>query len=464
MPFYLRKAFKSGPIRFNLSKGGVGISAGVTGARLGLNRRGTYVHGGRHGMYYRKHLKAASKNSGRAIGAGLTLGSDDFEGFDGSESFDGFKGASNESSGRFTGTSFDHFIDTGVTYTSAINDLPERPLPSSPKPGSFRSRRALILSILFIAFSIIYVPNALFVGVFLPFAVIIYDRKQHQKFMNAALDFMSFFRDWIENEAQKPESVDSEALKNRLIQFKSEVPENYHPQFLQRWYIMLLEGVIEMAWHEVDWQDVIRELESEFDLSEEALREIKISLFRTELETALEDHLLSKEEERLLLRIGGVFGLVAERHLVAESELMNMAKIVREEIEKSLEAVDSPIPLVRGETAFGLFEPVRLLNERVLNRYQRDGVTHRELGYHTEIDAAQVVLTDRRLVIIGNSGDASASASREYRLNKVVDVVVDPARSLVEISLTDRKSALIFTTPDCLLMGARIEKVIEEMS
>ncbi len=56
MSLFLRKAFRLGPVRLNLSKSGLGLSAGVKGARLGLGRRGKYVHAGRHGLYYRKQL------------------------------------------------------------------------------------------------------------------------------------------------------------------------------------------------------------------------------------------------------------------------------------------------------------------------------------------------------------------------------------------------------------------------
>ncbi len=54
MAWYLRKALRLGPLRVNLSKRGVGASAGVTGARVGVDTTGTpYVHGGRGGLYYR---------------------------------------------------------------------------------------------------------------------------------------------------------------------------------------------------------------------------------------------------------------------------------------------------------------------------------------------------------------------------------------------------------------------------
>lgn len=56
MAFYLRKSVRAGPFRFNLSKSGVGVSAGVRGLRFGTGPRGNYVHMGRGGLYYRQSL------------------------------------------------------------------------------------------------------------------------------------------------------------------------------------------------------------------------------------------------------------------------------------------------------------------------------------------------------------------------------------------------------------------------
>ena len=62
MPFYIRKSVSAGPFRFNLSKGGLGLSAGVRGLRVGTGPRGHYVHAGRGGLYYRKTLKGKQPN------------------------------------------------------------------------------------------------------------------------------------------------------------------------------------------------------------------------------------------------------------------------------------------------------------------------------------------------------------------------------------------------------------------
>jgi hypothetical protein len=59
MGFYLRKSVSVGPLRFNLSKSGVGVSAGIRGLRFGTGPRGNYVHMGRHGIYYRATLPSA---------------------------------------------------------------------------------------------------------------------------------------------------------------------------------------------------------------------------------------------------------------------------------------------------------------------------------------------------------------------------------------------------------------------
>jgi hypothetical protein len=56
MGFYIRKSISLGPVRFNLSKSGIGASVGVKGFRVGSGPRGNYVHMGRGGLYYRKTL------------------------------------------------------------------------------------------------------------------------------------------------------------------------------------------------------------------------------------------------------------------------------------------------------------------------------------------------------------------------------------------------------------------------
>lgn len=59
MGFYIRKSLSFGPLRFNLSKSGIGLSAGVKGLRIGSGPRGNYIHMGRNGLYFRQSLPSA---------------------------------------------------------------------------------------------------------------------------------------------------------------------------------------------------------------------------------------------------------------------------------------------------------------------------------------------------------------------------------------------------------------------
>jgi TonB family protein len=65
MGFFFRKSVKFGPLRFNFSKSGVGVSAGVRGARVSAGPRGTYINVGRNGFYYRQkiHIPMAQPQS-----------------------------------------------------------------------------------------------------------------------------------------------------------------------------------------------------------------------------------------------------------------------------------------------------------------------------------------------------------------------------------------------------------------
>lgn len=60
MGWYLRKSVRMGPVRWNLSKSGIGMSVGVRGLRVGTGPRGAYIAGGRGGLYFRQRLGRAA--------------------------------------------------------------------------------------------------------------------------------------------------------------------------------------------------------------------------------------------------------------------------------------------------------------------------------------------------------------------------------------------------------------------
>ncbi len=72
MGFFIRRAVRLGPIRFNFSKSGVGVSAGVKGLRVGQDARGKPYIFGRvlPGLYWRERL---GKRGSPALGCFLAL-------------------------------------------------------------------------------------------------------------------------------------------------------------------------------------------------------------------------------------------------------------------------------------------------------------------------------------------------------------------------------------------------------
>ncbi|MBN3132728.1 DUF4236 domain-containing protein [Pectobacterium brasiliense] len=68
MSFYINKSIRVGPMRFSLSKSGVGASIGIKGLRFGTGPRGNYVHIGTGGVYYRASLSSGRiKQSGKKV-------------------------------------------------------------------------------------------------------------------------------------------------------------------------------------------------------------------------------------------------------------------------------------------------------------------------------------------------------------------------------------------------------------
>jgi hypothetical protein len=68
MGFYLRKSFSvTKLLRLNLSGSGLGLSFGVPGARIGMGPRGSYIHVGRGGLYYRQRLSGGRANPSRVL-------------------------------------------------------------------------------------------------------------------------------------------------------------------------------------------------------------------------------------------------------------------------------------------------------------------------------------------------------------------------------------------------------------
>lgn len=414
MGFFIRKAFKAGPVRINLSKGGVGVSAGVTGARLGLNKNGAYVYGGRHGLYYRESLnpKKGKRSSRRGRNGIVTL-----------------------------------FSDTGVTYPSLydlieIYDYPEL----IDRSGLHKKIWVWLLFLISLSTPLYFFETPEFWGV--PGIV-------------ALFILFAFWKDrrWrkngtamVQNLAEEFENNPESFTLNKMNEFIDKAPVKYINRFLPDLYCVLIQ--IALEYEDNPHIFAFNKFEKQIPVADEFILQTKKAILTRRLDAFLEDHLLTKEEEASIKNLIGKLHL-DDDFIFEELQYLDLASSIRKEMESNLTEINSSVPLVMGETCFGEFDEVRILEERVLNRYQKDRVKYKEIGYQTQLEG-KLVLTDRRLIIVGNG-------SREYRLNQVLDVITDLETNIIELVIANRKNPVYLTSPQPILISARIEKVIEEI-
>ena len=67
MGWGFRKSIKFGPMRVNFSKSGIGVSAGVKGARVSVGPRGTHLNVGRGPFYYRQKIGGSPRSQGNTV-------------------------------------------------------------------------------------------------------------------------------------------------------------------------------------------------------------------------------------------------------------------------------------------------------------------------------------------------------------------------------------------------------------
>ncbi len=418
MGFYIRKAFKTGPVRLNLSKGGLGLSAGVTGARLGLNTKGIYIHGGRHGLYYRKYLK--QERGSKSIGK-------------------------NDRSHN-PGTVY-LFRDTGVTFQRSSSDVYSRSQSQTILPGG-KIFSTSILAVIFLAaitFFLSFVDNLEWMIVPAIFILLIgilgigknikWRRKVDKKLKNV-IDRTENVKVFSPLDLDKIEKVPGKWMKYLNAR------------------IHAIIGEMAIRDEEIDTAQTFHTLDKYVPVEPNLKNQLRTEMFGNLIDEMLEDHLLSDEEEKQIRSLAGLINL-SEETLAIELERLNHYSRIRREMERPLEEVNPGIPLVRGERAFEIFEHARLLEERVLNRFQKDRVQYREMGYQIDSEGKRVV-TNRRMLLIERG-------TREYRLNRIVDITADPEAGIVEIVLNNRKSPVLITVEEPLLFAARLEKIYEEI-
>ncbi len=389
MGFYIRKAFSFGPVRLNLSKSGLGVSFGVTGLRVGAGPKGPYVHGGRHGLYYRKYLGG----SGAASGSGRSAPAPKVEKL----------------------TRMDAFAGAQV-HRSALDAAAEQPRLSP--------------------WWILLPP--VYAGLWL-----LRDRRMKEAESHGAR---------LIELASSPDFPDEECLREMAsLRESTALPSRWLPWVYESLFERAAASVVEdriVDDREAAW---LSALERALEVPPERAAAIKTTWYKALYMEAVSDHVLTEEEERELTGLRESLGIPAAE---IESELSTLERLasVREIMAGRPAPVQCSFPLASGETCY-LEAPGRVLKQRVLSRFQRQGVKHKELGMVCEREGT-LVITDRKIMVVG---DGTASIP----LGKVLDVEVDTDLNLISVTRSDRKKPVYLSTTESMVAGAIMGRLVE---
>lgn len=427
MPFYIRKALKTGPVRFNLSKGGVGLSGGVKGARVGLGPKGTYVHGGRHGLYYRKYQRGGKKRSGKKAGGNAAPAqvSDD--------------NVTVTDSGMV-----EVFVDTGATYPTPISLPEERPLtvPELPNQKKYVYAAAGAFAFLLLPG---FIGDSSFMlvlfGVSLIAVLALFTREKRGN--RTAMELLEQFKSRLD-------PPDADHIQSTLAELTEKLPlKSQHKWFAHHGLLSLWLAKVQ---HPDDIQpDYFHQLEQLRKLSSDHLKRIRITCFRIFFDELAEDHQLTESDEEYLYEVARTLDLDRD-DLTDEFETIRIFGEVRQEIQHKPEPMDAPITLQDNETCY-YAQPGRLLNERVQDYRTIDTIKHKYVGYDIEI-GGKIILTDKRIIISGQD-------ERSYRLSRIQDVTLSLEDATVQLNLDRRKSPVIITVERPQILAARLQHLID---
>lgn len=409
MAFYLRKALSSGPIRLNFSKGGIGISGGVTGARIGLNSRGAYIHGGRHGIYYRKQLGRGKRSAEES-----------------------------PSPGRAKLQREEYYVDTGASFGESLERQAPPQLPEAPRPNSV-ARGALGLA------ALLALPALLWQGFWLLLALLslalglgLRYRHQRQK-EKGALALARLERALDQGEALSPSLA---ALATQVL------PGDWGRYYRLQAAELLLET--RLALPEKLPAKALQEHLATLALAPSDWKKLAIAAFQEVFDQALSDHVLSAEEEEALRQLEDELELQAE-DLPLELRSIKELGDFRRGQEEPLVAIASDLALPKGELVYWQGAG-RLLKSKIQDRYQRNKVQYRALGYEIE-EEGQLVLTDRALRLVHEG-------SRRIPLTRILDLTLSIEDHSLQLKLDGRKSPLVISSPDLGYLAGRLEQVL----
>lgn len=447
MAFYLRKGFNMGPVRLNLSKGGVGVSGGVTGARVGMSPRGAYVHGGRGGLYYRKY---ARKN--RRISSGRTSGS-----YSGQQYHYQPEGSPALSQPPAAGSSVEIFVDTGVTYPSPVRLRKPDPFPAPDLPSTgWMLKYVMVPGLLLLAGGYFgWTGTGLVAAGFLltlggAGGYVVVDR-MNQK----AVGLLTSLRKILDevasaHEKSRPDANRTEDHLAALLGQMADLRGSHRKWIDFHGGYHLHEAYAETPDHIPE--ELLDRFERQSVLSKSEMQELHVALFQRRFESLAGDHKLTSDDERHLRELAERLNL-SEDQIAEEMDTLKVLAEIRQETESFPDEIDPPVRLTRGEKCYAAVEG-RQLKEKIQQARTIDRIRHKYIGYETDMEGT-ICLTDKRILIVGDG-------SRDYRLHRILDVVLSLEDAVVRVILDGRKNPVILTMARPALFAARMQHLLDE--
>jgi len=424
MALYLRKSFKAGPVRFNLSKSGVGVSAGVTGARVGLSADGrVYTHAGRHGLYARDTIGHIGGGSRGQEGAQPRSGPIVLE------------------------------EDTGVTFGRP----PSAPQPSLAETLS-RSRSTFVgVSVFIIIVGLVVAllayggrtgDDALvgwaFSGGFLALGVICaivagLQQRALRRLDRAVSEAVELKRP-LRSEML---SLIKERLRDKAL---AESDKEYATRLV---YLVALSLVMQDQRVDSDELEYLSQLESLFEIPGEFIAQARIEAFRREYLEAVSDRELTEDEELILGHIRQRLG-VPDAAIREELEFLGELREVRAIAESDLPVVETTVKLRKNEICH-YHGRGRFLKSKIQRSFQRNGQKYQIRGLEMDKEG-ELLVTNQRLLLV-HSGTTSIPIA------KILDVEVDWDLKLLTLTKDGAVKPVLLTTPDTGLVGSIISRL-----
>lgn len=432
MGFYIRKSFKAGPVRLNLSKSGIGLSAGVTGARVGISGDGrAYSHVGRHGLYARDYY-GGKRNTGGA------------------------------SSGPVSNINppIELMINTGVTYgeplvvehNTTTQDHAVRKIPAHGLHSFLLIVNLALVCIL--GYSAISSqrtgPVVLLVLLLLPLwagtrAVRISRRRTQEG--TAYGDFLAV--------VCASGVIDDQIVGKIKVRVESPLLREGDRQFFgQISYAQLLRRVLEDLQVEDAELRALSDIADSLSLPSGFIDKENIRAFRTYFLEMAGDHALTEPEEIVLNHFRKRLG-IPESSIAEELALIRELQTMRDVSRGILPILDTPINLAIGEVCHFADEG-RILKSIIVQTYQRSGQRYKTRGLKV-LHEGQIVITSKRLLII-HGGTTTIS------LEKILDTELDWDRKLITVSRDGVQSPLLLTTPNAAVAAAILSNLTSKMS